>query len=139
VSDGIATCSCRAGLLPCAFGCAACCDDTDCLSGEACNQGTCIEACATDTDCPADRVCTGGACICADGLLDCDGVCAECCTYLDCPGSDVCENGICVPLCLDAGAACDVDADCCEGACENGECVGFSVTELPETGAGPGR
>lgn len=134
---GTGTCACPGGQMECAFGCAACCEDGDCGSGEGCNGGICVALCAVDSDCDANEACTGGFCACASGFMDCDGTCAECCTYTDCPGTDICRDGTCGPLCFDSGEDCDVDADCCEGACDNGTCSGFTVVALPDTGTGP--
>jgi MYXO-CTERM domain-containing protein len=69
-----------------------CSSDTDCASGETCEEGVCAAGgdelscgCEDTSDCSAGRICNQGACA------------IQCGTTSDCPGGLECVSGACVP------------------------------------------
>jgi hypothetical protein len=114
--------------------CQQCCDDAQCLSGEACCSGGCtklatdVAHCGScDVTCPTDKTCVGGTCCTPRG-----GICSgggECC------GTDICReisgtNGAAdsCQACLKPGEPCGVSAsgaifDANEGCCPGLFCI----------------
>ena len=118
-----ATC-CGSNLPNCCGGtCAQCCDDTDCPSGQSCQNGTCV-VCTPD--------CTGKACGSGDG---CGGICQT----GSCPGGQTCQSGTCVAVCIPICASTNgCGNDGCGGSCgscpfgqvcDTGQCVTSALFE----------
>lgn len=77
--------------------------DTECLGGEVCQAGVCIDvveddggtpACAVDADCAGGQVCSEGACRDATPPVD-SRVCS---VNSECFGGEFCSEGVCVPI-----------------------------------------
>ncbi len=89
---------------------AVCEGDADCVDGRVCDGGACHARCANDRDC-------GGAQTCQVDTGHCRAP-AGCVGDDDCPGLQLCgPAGVCFE------PACEVNADCAEGACVDRACA----------------
>lgn len=103
----------------------ACSQDSDCSTGEICNQGTCQAGCRQTQDCPSGQICLNLKCQvcqkdadCGTGQLCLNQACVkgDCRTTSDCLGGKLCKANQCV--------ACTNDAECGSGnLCQNGACA----------------
>jgi len=97
----------------------ACCNSTDCASGQRCVNHACVQpiatptpsgGCFSDGDCPTGFVCVSGLCT----------LVPECTSDINCPPGFTCANGTCSP----APPECASDSDCMQGfICVNGQCA----------------
>lgn len=101
-----------------------CTTNTDCSSGQVCNNGTCSLP-------PVDegQSCTNNPCL--SGLTCYLNFCRrDCTTTADCTGGKICDNGLCLPPVLgDVNDACTITSDCLSTLiCTNGGLCGQPVT-----------
>ncbi len=104
----------------------ACESDADCIEGETCVDGECVE-CETDDDCAKGEVCLLGECV-----PGCESD-ADCDDGIACTDRDECDTEVthtCINVTTDCTCATvqDGDACCCTsiggfGTCSGGECV----------------
>lgn len=104
---------------PCGCDVTPCAADSDCPSGQSCQNGSCVEGCieecCADSDCPSGYSCQNNACV-----PPC--VVFECCVNADCGVGESCQDHQCVPSC--ALEECCQDADCpADNICQNNQCV----------------
>lgn len=88
------------GEDPCRAGRCACETNDDCVPGEICSAGRCVDrgdACDTTDDCGTREICAAGMCVPQ----------ARCRTHGDCPTGAYCANGLCEP-----SSTCTGDAQC---------------------------
>jgi hypothetical protein len=124
VCDGAGTCANDTTGVPCApFVCvngscpSTCAQDSDCVSGAWCDQGTCVLK-SSNGACTTPRGCTTN--VCTDGFC-CDAPCQGQCEACDVPGA----TGSCVPVsgaphasrapCAGAAAGDPCSATVCDG------------------------
>lgn len=105
------------GAFPCVQ-CQAiqCSDDTQCLNGFVCTNGTCTAACTDDAQCGAGQICEAGRC--TDG----------CTNNAQCRAGEACVNGRCLFQGCRNDAECPLGQFCNAGTCAQGckndnECV----------------
>jgi MYXO-CTERM domain-containing protein len=83
------------------------CADIMCAAGQACRNGTCMNACDGVT-CPSGQECQLGRCV-------------DPCKAVTCTGGKVCERGLCVSDCscrgCKDGLTCGADGRCSDPAC----------------------
>jgi Cys-rich repeat protein len=118
----------------------ACVADSDCASGQACQNGECVEltACTSDSQCPAGFTCSNGACAAAlDGGQPDAGL--TCQTDADCGARYACVSNQCVPVDNADAGVCVTDSDCSNGGlCVNGQCQNASDGGQPDGGPSDG-
>jgi MYXO-CTERM domain-containing protein len=124
IDDVCATVECPAGQA-CRNGtCLNACDGVVCPAGEECQLGRCVDPCKA-VACTGGKVCERGLCVsdcncrgCAEGLkCGLDGRCSDPrCVGIECPAGEKCAAGACVDAC--AGVMCPGGADCVNGACQ---------------------
>jgi hypothetical protein len=120
---------CNAGLYMCNGICQQCCENSQCGSGKACANGTCVAACASNVACTQGiGPCRSGKTFCASPTSQ-----AECRdsgvddSRNTCGGGNICSGGQCVAPCK-GGGACTQNI----GACRAGKYVCASPTSQPE-------
>lgn len=100
--------------------CVQCMADADCLEGETCRRGLCVEPCANDLECPLFHTCTNGECLHTGCGSD-----RECVALLR-NAEARCVDGTCAAPCA-TDADCDERDDydflkCIEGVCQHAGC-----------------
>jgi hypothetical protein len=116
-----------------------CTDDSACIAGAYCEQGTCAPQLTAGTACSAANQCGSGFCI--DGVC-CDSVCDQACDACNTAGAPgicsvvaagtavtACEPFVCDGAGLSCPTACTDDSGCIAGTvCSEGACLVPSTT-----------
>jgi hypothetical protein len=104
--------------------CAATCSiDTDCVSGNFCDAGSCLPLKGNGETCSAASQCVSGFCPGDDGVC-CDSACSGTC--MGCKATETCApNGSCSQLAsgTDPKSECAGASSCFAGACQTGTVV----------------
>jgi len=122
--------------------CRPCLSDSDCETGQTCENGECVDVpvpdCVVDDDCLPGFKCEAEKCVpviepdcvedvdCPIGEVCGHGVCRkapECDVENPCPPGYECKNEQCKQIPIPPGPECTDESDCANGDCVDGKCT----------------